>query len=150
VYKPHSLQMSSQDRSRIKPPLLRIRYASRPVKNSGSSGTSTFHVQYINSSTVQNHFWEAWRICLGLFLSVGFMCAGIRVMKWKVNHTSDVLVVLPMWLPNSDSMIALRGHHCDDLFFRSASVAHMLTVTTRFCSRCSQRRVIVLAWLWRL
>ena len=84
--------MSSEARSRIKPPRLHLRYDTRRLETDNSETTTTsttpsttrFAVRYLNSAAVQGQFHSAWSVCMGIFVSIGLLCGLIKSLKWKV------------------------------------------------------------------
>jgi hypothetical protein len=86
------MQMSSESRSRIKPPRLHLRYDVRRLltndaetKVTPEPSTSRFAVRYLNSTGVQGQFKNALNVCMGVFVSLGLLCSIIQSIKWKVR-----------------------------------------------------------------
>lgn len=82
------LQMSEEARYSIRPPRLYLEYSAVNVPRSGTDMPrvpASFGVQYVNSGAVKSEFWDAWEICMGIFLSLGFACGLLRALKWKAR-----------------------------------------------------------------
>lgn len=82
-----ALQMSEAARYKIRPPRLYLEYSAVPVPSAGEElqrRPAKFEVQYLNSAAVTAEFWDAWEICMGIFLSLGFATGFLRALKWKV------------------------------------------------------------------
>ena len=91
-------QMSDTDRSRMKPPVLTLTYAAAPVAAADEASVDTyFAVAYVNSKSVRDEFWGAWQICMGLFVVLAGLVAGLRWYKWRVRAPAAGLAHEP-WL----------------------------------------------------
>eukprot|EP00892_Ulva_mutabilis_P005141 jgi/Ulvmu1/299/UM001_0303.1 len=80
------IQMSEEARYKIRPPTLHLEYSAVNIPRSGTDtprSPASFQVQYVNSPAVRAEFWDAWEICMGIFLSLGFACGFLRALKWK-------------------------------------------------------------------
>lgn len=78
--------MSEEARYKIRPPRLYLQYSAIPVPSEGEElqrSPAKFEVKYLNSAAVTAEFWEAWEICMGIFLSLGFAVGFLRALKWK-------------------------------------------------------------------
>jgi hypothetical protein len=79
-------QMSDSDRSRMASPFARITYAAREISTAGEFDTQLgFYMRYLNSSAAKDAFWQAWQICMGVFLALGGLVAAFRWYKWSVR-----------------------------------------------------------------
>jgi hypothetical protein len=133
------MQMSSEDRSRIKPPRLHVRYDTRrlasdpsaPESESTTTGTTTFAVRYLNSAAVQGQFHNAWSVCMGIFVSIGLLCGLIQSLKWKVRSKATPTEGQPCFCSqlHRHNVSASLGQHQCFMTFRVFSIA-----CTRACT----------------
>lgn len=80
--------MSEEARYKMRPPVLFLEYSAVPVPSLGEDlqrSPAKFEVRYLNSAAVMAEFWDAWEICMGIFLSLGFAVGFLRALKWKVR-----------------------------------------------------------------
>lgn len=80
------MQMSEDDRTRMKPPVLVIQYSAVGGENLADAEiTSEFRSRYQNSEASTKSFWKGWDICMGVLIPAATLVTMARLYEWSVR-----------------------------------------------------------------